>query len=85
MYWLTGSMETYTMIQLRLAAKDNDVPVVWWDKNLEPWPHVNERHRMKAELKAIFLGIHPKLRAKPKRKSPPQVSDNWPVTDDEKK
>lgn len=61
MNWLTGALESHSCLQLRLAAKKEGIRVVWWDKNIEPWPHKGE-HGEAADLDVIYVGLPPKLR-----------------------
>ena len=59
MTWLTGALESHSFLQLRLAAKKEGIPLVWWDKTIEPWPHKGE-HGEPADLETIHG--HPYVR-----------------------
>jgi hypothetical protein len=55
--WLTGSMEAYQMKQLQLeASKHPGVKLVWWDPEIEPWPH-SGTHGEEVKTTTIYLGI----------------------------
>jgi hypothetical protein len=64
--WLTGAMESHSTMQLRLAAKKADVPVIWWDPTIEA-PPTTPQHKEIATLEQIFLYL-PVHRRKRKRK-----------------
>lgn len=64
--WLTGSMETYTAVMLRIEAARGipgapgappaSVPVIWWDPNVAPFPFTGA-HDAPANLERIYLGV----------------------------
>jgi hypothetical protein len=55
--WLTGSMEAYQMKQLQLeASKHPDIKLIWWDPEIEPWPHTGA-HGEEVKTTKIYLGI----------------------------
>jgi hypothetical protein len=63
---LTGAMESHSTIMMRLEARRQGVPVVWWDPTQARTP-CNPRHDTPAELKRIYLFLPRELRAQ-KRK-----------------
>ncbi len=58
----TGALESHSTLRLRLALKKENIPVVWWDKTVEPWPVENLRHRNRSELTHAVLGVPERLR-----------------------
>ncbi len=65
--WLTGAMESHSVLQLRLEAakvvNSDGQPcrVVWWDPDIEPTPSTPQ-HGQEAQLNQIYLYIPPHLR-----------------------
>lgn len=57
-----GAMESHSELMLRLKFKEENLPVVWWDKTVEPWPDENKRHRNRSELTHVVLGVPERLR-----------------------
>lgn len=65
--WLTGAMETHSLLQVRLEASKavsqsgQPVKVVWWDPDVEKPPVVPE-HNKEAQLDQIYLYLPQHLR-----------------------
>ena len=59
--WYTGSMESYSAMMMRLEAKKQGVPVVWWNPeegmSASKWPSTGP-HEDEAPLNIIRLGMH---------------------------
>jgi hypothetical protein len=73
--WLTGSMESYQMKELRLAVLNHpEVRLVWWDPSVEPWPHAG-KHGEDVKTDLLYVGIPLELRRHGKSKLPPQRND----------
>jgi hypothetical protein len=61
--WFTGSMESHSALMLRLEAKHQNVPVIWWDPNTAAPPsHEHQKHGDSAELKEIYLYVDREFR-----------------------
>ncbi len=76
MNWLTGALESHSTFQLRLAAKLNDIPVIWWDPTFEAVPH-QQQHGKKDELTHVHLYVAKEFRhgeKKIERRKPPKPS-----------
>ena len=58
----TGAIESHSELLLRLKFKEENLPVVWWDQTVEPWPDENKRHRNRSELTHVVLGVPEHLR-----------------------
>jgi len=58
--WLTGSMETYSAVMLRIEAargvSGTPIEVFWWDPTIEPFPFTGA-HGQPADLKRIYLAV----------------------------
>ena len=58
--WLTGSMESYSAVLLRLEAargiNNTPVEVIWWDPTLERFPFTGA-HGSPASLDRIYLAV----------------------------
>jgi hypothetical protein len=66
--WFTGSTESYNMKQLQLAAKRDNVRLIWWDPSIRPWPF-DGQHGEEVKTETIYLGI-PLDRRRGKGKAP---------------
>ncbi|HLC42317.1 MAG TPA: hypothetical protein VJO34_11955 [Methylomirabilota bacterium] len=58
--WLTGSMETYSALILRIEAargvSGTPIEVIWWDPTIEPFPFTGA-HGQPADLNRIYMGV----------------------------
>ncbi|MEQ9042603.1 MAG: hypothetical protein RLO23_02155 [Alphaproteobacteria bacterium] len=59
---LTEAVESHSELVLRLQLRDANIPIVWWDKTVEPWPDESKRHRNRSELTHVILGVPERLR-----------------------
>ena len=65
--WLTGAMESHSVLMLRLEAarsvaeSGQPVKVIWWDPDIEP-PPIRPEHGHEAKLNEIYLYLPPRLR-----------------------
>jgi hypothetical protein len=59
--FFTGAMESHSTLMLRLEAKKQGVPVVWWDPTQARTPG-NPRHEQAAELDTIYIYLPTELR-----------------------
>jgi hypothetical protein len=62
MEWLTGAIESHSTTMLRIEVEKAGKEIIWWDPSIKDFPDKGE-HQQPCELKTIYLGIHPKLRA----------------------
>jgi hypothetical protein len=69
----TSMAETHSEMLLKLEAKRNGIPIVWWDPTIEA-PPVGWKHGKEIELEQIRFYIPKKLR-KNKRKVPLKLGD----------
>ncbi|MCE2509883.1 MAG: hypothetical protein J4G10_02720 [Alphaproteobacteria bacterium] len=59
---LTSAIESHSELTLRMQLRDANIPIVWWDKTVEPWPDEGKRHRNRSELTHVVLGVPERLR-----------------------
>src|SRR5690349_8656463 len=56
--WLSGALESHSLLMLRMEARDRNIPAVWWDPDIEDPPTAALRgHGKPAELPAIYLSL----------------------------
>lgn len=69
--WLMGAMESHSTTMMRLEAKNQGIPVIWWDPTdnetgEQHWPVYDvAKHGEEATLEKIYTGIPLKLRKSP--------------------
>lgn len=56
MVWLTGAMESHSAMMVRLAAKEQEVEMIWWDPTTEDWPFTG-KHGQPLDLTQIYIGV----------------------------
>lgn len=59
---LKEGMALHSELTLRLKLREENVPVVWWDPTIEPWPDMGKRHRNRGEFSHVVLGMPEHLR-----------------------
>lgn len=62
MAWLSGALQTHSLVMLRMQAKEKGFKAVWWDPDLEK-PPVTRTHGAQDELETIYLYLPPHQRA----------------------
>ncbi len=62
--WFTGAMESHSDMQLRIAAREAKIKIVWWDKSRHGKPPslASIKHGEEVNLDTIYLHVPPELR-----------------------
>lgn len=60
--WLTGAMETHSDIMMRLEARKQKIPMVWWDPTAEVFPYEGVAHGKECRISKITVGLPAYLR-----------------------
>lgn len=69
--WLMGAMESHSTMMMRLEAKKQGIPVIWWDPTdnetgEQYWPVYDAaKHGEEAIIEKIYTGIPLRLRKSP--------------------
>jgi hypothetical protein len=60
--WFTGAMESHSEIMLRLEARRQKIPTVWWDPTVEAPPFHGVAHGKKCQIAQIRIFLPEHLR-----------------------
>jgi hypothetical protein len=62
--WLSGALESHSLLQLRMLAADRGIPTVWWDPSMGDPPSAARRvHGQVDSLETVYLYVPTGLRA----------------------
>ena len=54
--WLSGALESHSLLMLRITAREKSIPAVWWDPDIADPPTAAKRgHAQPADLETIYL------------------------------
>jgi hypothetical protein len=59
--WFTGAMETHSDLLMKMEARRQKIPMIWWDPTIEPFPSTAE-HGKPVRLRKIWSGMPPRRR-----------------------
>ena len=78
MEWLSGALESHSMLMIRMTAREKNVPMVWWDPDVAEAPTAALRAQGKpAELPAIYLYLPQRERSGWRNATPWQRLRRW--------
>jgi hypothetical protein len=54
--WFTGAMETHSDLLMKMEARRQKIPMIWWDPTIAPFPSSAE-HGKPVRMRKIWSGM----------------------------
>jgi len=65
--WLVGAVESQSDLSIKLQAKQQGIPVIWWDPTVQEWPK-KPKHGDLRRVEVILNYLPKELRSHPENK-----------------